>query len=46
LAAVNHVERVVDIEHDPFGNLFERGAIQVDHGAPHAQQGADVRQVL
>ena len=46
LAAVNRIERVVDVQHDTFGNLLERGAIQVDHGASHAQQGAGIRQVL
>ena len=46
LAAVNRVERVVDIEHDALGNLPERLAIKIDHGAAHAQKGADIRQVL
>src|SRR5271166_3162609 len=31
LAAVHRVERVVDVERDPFGNLGERLAIEVDH---------------
>ena len=30
LAAVNRVERVVDVERDPFGNLGERLAVEVD----------------
>ena len=34
LAAVHRVERVVDIERDPFGNLGERPAIKIDHRAP------------
>ena len=46
LATVDRVERVVDIERDPFGNLGERPAIEVDHRATHPQQGANVRQVL
>ena len=46
LAAVHRVERVVDIERDPFGNLGERLAIEVDHRATHPQQRANVRQVL
>ena len=46
LAAVNRVEGVVDVERDPLGNLAERRAIEIDHGAAHAQQRADVRQIL
>ena len=46
LAAMNRVERVVDVERDPFGNLLERLAIKIDHGAAHAQQGASVGQVF
>ena len=46
LAAVDRIERVVDVERDPFGNLVERLAIEIDHRAAHAQQGANVRQVL
>ena len=46
LAAVNRVKCIVDVEHDPFGSLLEGVAIQVDHGAAHAQQGAGVRQVF
>ena len=46
LAAVNRIECVVDIQHDAFGNLLERGAIQVDHGTSHAQQGAGIRYLL
>ena len=46
LAAMNRVERVVDVEHDPLGNLPEGLAIKIDHGAAHAQQGARVGQIL
>src|SRR6202795_562324 len=46
LAAMNRVERVVDIEHYALGNLPERLAIKIDHGATHAQQGAGVWRVL
>ena len=46
LAAVDRVERVVDIERDPFGNLGERLAIEIDHRPTHSQQGANVGQVL
>jgi len=38
LAAVNRIERVVDIQHDPLGNLGIGLAIEVDHGATHAKQ--------
>src|SRR5829696_7935469 len=34
LAAVHGVERVVDVEHDPLGNLSEGGAGEVDHRPP------------
>jgi hypothetical protein len=43
---VNRIERVVDIEHYALGNLPERLAIKIDHGATHAQQGAGVGHVL
>ena len=46
LAAMHRVERVVDVEHDPFGNLVEGFTIKVDHGAAHAQQGASIGQVF
>ena len=46
LAAVNRVERVINIERDPFGNLGKGLAILVDHGAAHPEQGAYVRQIL
>ncbi len=46
LAAMHRVERVVNIERDPFGNLPEGLAIKIDHGAAHAQQRAGVGQVF
>jgi hypothetical protein len=46
LAAMNRVERVVDIENDALGDLPEGGAIKIDHGAAHAQQGAHVGQIF
>ena len=46
LAAMHGVERVVDIENDALGNLSERLAIKIDHGAAHAQKGARIGQVF
>ena len=46
LAAVDGVEHVVDVEGDALGDLRERFAIEVDHGAAHAQQRAGVRQIF
>ena len=46
LAAMNRIERVVDVERDPFRDLPKGFAIKIDHGAAHAQQGASVGQVL
>lgn len=46
LAAMDRIERVVDVERDPFRDLPEGFAIKIDHGAAHAQQGASVGQVL
>jgi len=46
LAAMHDVERVVDVERDPFGNAGEGLAIEIDHRASHPQQGTNVRQVL
>jgi len=46
LPAVNGIEGVVDIEHDPLRHLFEGRAIQIDHGSPHPQQGPRIGQVL
>ena len=42
LAAMHGVERVVDVERDATRHLAEAVAIVVDHGAPHAQQGAGI----
>jgi len=42
----DRVERVVDVERDPFGNFVERVAIEIHHRATHPQQRANVRQVL
>src|ERR1700730_8221802 len=46
LAAMDRIERVVDVERDPFRDLPEGFAIKIDHGAAYAQQGASVGQVL
>ena len=46
LAAMNRVERVVDVECDPLRDLTEGLAVKIDHGAAHAQQGTSVGQVL
>jgi hypothetical protein len=46
LAAMNRVERVVDVERNPFGHLPERFAIEIDHGLVHAQQGASIGQIF
>jgi hypothetical protein len=46
LAAIDRVERIVDVERDPFGNLGERLAIEADHRATHPQQRANVRQIF
>ena len=46
LAAVNRVERVVDIERYAPGNLLKRLAIEIHHGAAQAQQGARIGQVF
>src|SRR5271166_649294 len=46
LGAMNRIERVVDIERNPFGHLPERFAIQIDHGSADAQQGASIGQVF
>jgi hypothetical protein len=37
LAAMHRIKRVVDVENDALGNLPKRLAIQIDHGAAHAQ---------
>jgi len=46
LAAVSRVERIVDVEGDPFGDLLERITIEIDQGTAHAQQGPSVGQVF
>ncbi len=46
LAAVHRIERVVDVEDDALGHLREGLAVQIHHGATHAQQGAGIGQVL
>ena len=46
LIAMNRVERIVDVERDPFGDLPERVTIEIDHGTAHAQQRASVGQVF
>src|ERR1039458_3927252 len=46
LPAMDRVERVVDVERDPFGNPLEGFAIKIDHGAAHAQQGTSIGQVF
>ena len=46
LAAMHGVESIIHVEHDALGHLPERGAVQVHHGACHAQQGAHVGHVL
>ena len=46
LAAMQRVERVVDVERDSLGNFSEGLAIKIDHRPAHAQQGANVRQIL
>jgi hypothetical protein len=43
---IGFIEVVIDVEHDPPWHLAEAGAVEVDHGVAHAQQGAPVRQVL
>jgi hypothetical protein len=45
LAAMNRIERVVDVERDPFRDLPEGFAIKINHGAAHAQQGRIWRQL-
>jgi hypothetical protein len=46
LPAMDRVERVVDVKRDPFGNPLERFAIEIDHGATHAQQGTSIGQIF
>jgi len=40
---MNRIERVVNVERDPFRDLLERLAIKIDHGAAHAQQDRERR---
>ncbi len=44
LAAMDRVERVVDVERDAF-KVAEKIAIEIDHGAAHPQQGANVGRI-
>ena len=46
LAAVDRIERVVDVERDPFGNRRKGLAIEIHHRAAHPQQGANVGQIF
>jgi hypothetical protein len=46
LAAMHRIESVIYVDNDPFRNLLERPAIEVDHGAPHAHQGANIGKVF
>jgi hypothetical protein len=46
LTTVDGIEHVVDVEDDAPGDLHERFAIEVNHGAAHAQQRAGVRQIF
>ena len=46
LAAVHGVKGIVNIENDPLGNLPKGLAIEIDHGAAHAQQRAGIWQVF
>jgi hypothetical protein len=46
LPAMHRVEGVVEVEHDPPRHLAEARAVERHHGAPHAQEHAQVRQVL
>src|SRR5208283_998474 len=46
LAAMHRIERVVDVERDSLRNFSEGLAIKINHRPAHAQQGANVRQIL
>ena len=46
LTTVDRIERVVDVQRDPFGNRGEGLAIQIDHRPAHPQHGANVRQIF
>ena len=46
LTTVDRIERVVDVQRDPFGYRGEGLAIQIDHRPAHPQQGANVRHIF
>src|ERR1017187_7583012 len=46
LVAVNHVERIVDVENDRRGRLSVAGAVMVDHHPAEPDQVAQTRRVL
>ena len=46
LLAINGVEGVTNIQHDPFRHLPDPGAVEIDQRATHAQQGTGIGQVL
>jgi len=46
LAAMHGVEGVVDVERDAVRHPAEAVAIVIDHGPPHAQQGAGIGQIF
>jgi hypothetical protein len=46
LLAVNGIEGVINIQHDPLWHLPEPGAVEIDQSAAHAQQGTGIGQVL
>ncbi len=43
---MHRIEGVVEVEHDPSRHLAEARAVEPDHRASHAQEGAEVGQVL
>ena len=46
LAAVDRVERIVDVERDPCGNRRKGLAIEIHHRAAHPHEGANVGQIF
>ena len=42
LVAMNRIEGIVDVEHDPFGNWWKGLQQDLTDGAAHAQQRASV----
>src|SRR6056297_4125275 len=46
LMTMNRVKGVIDIEHDPAWGARKRLAVEPDHLAAHADEGAGIRQVL